>query len=680
MADDEVIRLGKYELITRLAQGGMAEILLARQPGFRDFSRLVVIKRLLPHLADQPRVVEMFVEEARLASLINHRNVVKIFDVGQQDESFFIAMEYIDGLAVSALSRRAIRSKTPLPTAVAGELVVQACEGLHAAHDLRGEDGKVLGLVHRDVSPQNLMLDRTGTLKLLDFGIAKSRASALQSQSGAVRGKLLYMSPEQCRGEVVDRRSDVFALGAVLAELLLARRLFDRPTELETTKAISEEPIPSARALDPAIPEPLDAVLTRALERDLGRRFATADEMGRALRAALDDLGLRTSHATLAEYLEANCEDLLDERSGAISILCEGGFSPSVPTLIRNFEEPSSSSSPTLVETPSPIEPSPIEPSPIEPSPIEPSGTETGAPARSARSRVAALVIALAVVTVCGLLGVWLAFDRPAALSGPTLSIVCPPFFEHDEVAAGLAPLATYLERRLSRPVEVVVADEYDGALDGLAAKSYDVALLSPLLFVRAKAMDPGIEVLAAKTYEGAHTYQSYLVTSSDSPLDTVSDLRGKRFCYVDSSSTSGYLLPRQFLRSKGLDPETTFSEVRFSGSHVEVMRDVIDGRCDAGAIFSGAFVSSRSLDVPSSKLRILAIAGQTPRGVVVASPAMKAADKRALAAALLDFRPSRDLGRPTLSTTFPIDGFVTPRERDFEDIEAAARAEHLLQ
>ncbi len=282
---------GKYTLIARLAVGGMAEIFLARLEGVGGFRKQVVIKRILPHLAEDSRFVSMFLDEARIAARISHPNVCPVYELGEVDGQLFLAMEYLDGLPLSRMMRTMSRAGTVIPPVMGAAIVGQACEGLHHAHKLSEPDGTPTGVIHRDVSPQNLFLTTTGTLKVLDFGVAKIRGSSARTRTGTLKGKYAYMSPEQLRGEPLDHRSDVFALGVCAFELFTSRRLFARETDFLVFKAIVEEAIPQVRHLRPDMPAELDAVITRALSRDKERRFASAREMGEALADAASRLG-----------------------------------------------------------------------------------------------------------------------------------------------------------------------------------------------------------------------------------------------------------------------------------------------------------------------------------------------------------------------------------------------------
>ncbi len=283
--------LGRYRLLALLATGGMAEIHLARQTGIQGFERLAVVKRILPHLAKEKRFLEMFFDEARIAAQLNHPNIVQIYELGQQGEQYYIAMEYLEGESLAYLVHEARRTGRRLPFELAAGIVAQVCDGLGYAHHMLDENGQPLHIVHRDVSPQNIIVLFAGAVKLVDFGIAKAATQAHQTRVGTLKGKLAYMSPEQCRSQELDARSDVFSLGAVLWELLARRRLFKRPDEAGVIHAIAYEPIPAIRAFHPEVPEALEAIALRALQRKPAERYPTASEMGEALHNFLRKTG-----------------------------------------------------------------------------------------------------------------------------------------------------------------------------------------------------------------------------------------------------------------------------------------------------------------------------------------------------------------------------------------------------
>ncbi|HXU71971.1 MAG TPA: serine/threonine-protein kinase [Polyangia bacterium] len=296
-------RFGKYDLLALLATGGMAEIWLARVSGMAGFEKLVVIKRLLDELAVDHEYVEMFLDEARINARLTHSNIVQVLELGQVDGKYFMAMEFVPGLSISQVGKRATKLLGDVPQEVACGVVAQACSGLHYAHEKTLPDGKPLNIIHRDVSPQNLILTYEGLVKVLDFGIAKADQRQSQTRTGLVKGKFSYMSPEQCLGQGLDRRSDVFALGIVLFELCTARRLFKRGSTYETYTAITNADVPPPRRLNAKIPEPVEAVIVRALAKKPDDRYATADAMQDALEEAMQKSGLRGAPTDLARFM-----------------------------------------------------------------------------------------------------------------------------------------------------------------------------------------------------------------------------------------------------------------------------------------------------------------------------------------------------------------------------------------
>ena len=288
-------RFGKYDLLALLATGGMAEIWLARVPGMAGFEKLVVIKRLLDRLARDHEYVEMFLDEARINARLTHSNIAQVLELGQVEGKYFMAMEYVPGLSVSQVGKRATQRLGEVPQEVACGIVAQSCAGLHYAHEMAMPDGTPLGIIHRDVSPQNLIITFEGGVKVLDFGIAKAHDRRSKTRTGLVKGKFSYMSPEQCLGQPLDRRSDVFALGIVLFELSTARRLFKRGSTYDTYTAITKADVPKPRALNPKIDAGVEAVILRALQLRVEDRYATAEQMQEALEQAMRAAGLRGS-------------------------------------------------------------------------------------------------------------------------------------------------------------------------------------------------------------------------------------------------------------------------------------------------------------------------------------------------------------------------------------------------
>ncbi len=315
---------GKYEVLARLATGGAASIFLARQPGVAGFNKLVVLKTLLPDRARDDDFVAMFLDEARLAARLNHPNCVQIYDLGRVRGVYYISMEYIFGETVWSLLTTVTKVREPLPTSSVAHIIAGACDGLHHAHELKDGQGKAYNLVHRDVSPQNIMITFEGQTKVLDFGIAKAETGRAATMAGIVKGKFSYMSPEQIAGGQLDRRSDIYSLGIVMFECLASRRLYRGDTPEDIAKLILEHRAPRLREVVPDIPEPLDEICARALARAPAQRYASAQQMGEAIRNYLDDVRYAQSASTLSKLLKERFGDTIESRRQVF----EGALAP----------------------------------------------------------------------------------------------------------------------------------------------------------------------------------------------------------------------------------------------------------------------------------------------------------------------------------------------------------------
>ncbi|MGZ3481326.1 MAG: serine/threonine-protein kinase, partial [Myxococcaceae bacterium] len=289
------MRLGKYQLLRKLATGGMAEVFLAKTDGPMGFEKLLVIKRILPHLAQDPQFIEMFLGEAKLAAQLNHPNLVQLFDFGEAEGSYFIAMEYIDGPTLRYLLARSRDLQAPISLALAARIVSSAAEGLAYAHDFRDHlTDEPLHLVHRDVSPDNILISRSGAVKLVDFGIAKARGQSHHTQAGTVKGKVAYMAPEQLRGEPLDRRVDLYALGVVLYELCTGRMPFEANSDASMVRAVLYDAVIPAAQRVPNLPPALQSIIGHLLARDREARYQDC----RTLHADLEAFVRSTGEAT----------------------------------------------------------------------------------------------------------------------------------------------------------------------------------------------------------------------------------------------------------------------------------------------------------------------------------------------------------------------------------------------
>ena len=293
-------RLGRYELIAQLARGGMAEVFLARLTGPMNFQKLVVVKTIHPDLASEEQFLHMLLDEARLSALIKHPRVVDIYELGEVEGRYFIAMEYIEGQPFSLLMSAGFKGRGLEPNEVA-RVIADAAEGLHAAHELKTMSGKAVELVHRDVSPANIMVLYDGTVKIVDFGVAKARGRLTNSAMKQLKGKIGYVSPEQISGDHVDRRSDIFSLGVCLWEGLALRKLF-AGDGLEATVERGH-PVPPPSQFRPQVPPPFDEICLKALAQEPSQRYQKAGDLKNALEAALRDLGNHRETEAVAQYM-----------------------------------------------------------------------------------------------------------------------------------------------------------------------------------------------------------------------------------------------------------------------------------------------------------------------------------------------------------------------------------------
>ena len=296
---------GNYYLLEKIAVGGMAELFKAQQRGAAGFQKIVAIKRILPHLNDNEDFVTMFIDEAKLAAQLTHPNIVQIFDLGKAGNSYYIAMEYVNGRDLRTLLRKAREFGLPFPEAVAGFVTMKVAAALDYAHRKRGFDDRELKLVHRDISPQNVLISQEGAVKLVDFGIAKAVSKASHTVAGALKGKLLYMSPEQAMGQALDNRSDLYSLGLVLFEMLTGERCFQADSELGVLEKVRLGRVQDVTALNAAVSREMAGIVTKSLQKNVDHRYPSARFMERDLRELLMKQGHIPTEHDVAEYIHA---------------------------------------------------------------------------------------------------------------------------------------------------------------------------------------------------------------------------------------------------------------------------------------------------------------------------------------------------------------------------------------
>ncbi len=742
--------IGRYELLTRLATGGMAELFLARERGLAGLERLVVIKRILPHLADQPSFVEMFLREARIVARLSHPNVVQIYELGQESESYHIAMEYIHGSTVRELLVLAQKHSHQMPLGVALTIVDQACRGLHAAHDLCDLDGKPLGLVHRDISPHNLMCTTDGHVKLLDFGVAKSTSAAVEATySGNLKGKFAYLSPEQCLHEPLDRRSDVFAMGIVMWEMITMRRLFKRKTELDMMQSIIGGKAPRASKFRDDVPPPIEEVMTGALRTDREERFESAEAMRRALVDAASESGVAIDEKKVADFLNDVAGERLSQRKATVESACERELTTDERKHLLHMTGTSSRAqsqseadpdAPTVVERPEAIgdgdvtvqtppqiiegmtrsdrfEGSVEETEDVTATAQETSGGNGVDPEKEEAidaGGISVSMVALTAVLILGIGGAAMAItgiwdgdtegtnrdqpqvdgseameddsgeqteyekDEEIAVSGEPIALGWAPTIDPAHLEEEVQPLHSYLERATGRPVPMVLADDYNDLSRKLRRGDVAIAMLPPTLYVLTSNRDERIEALVMRESDGTASSDGHLLVQRGSHMHTLEDLEGARFCFVDRASTSGHLLPRHYIRRHGFDPDDFVGEIHWSGDHFQVMRDLIDDKCDAAAVYSGAYLSAGEYDIRTGRVSTLGLTGRLPQDVIAKRDDLDEEDAEMMLEALLAFDPQEEFGIERLGRNQRITGFLDRDDDDFKQLREIVEVEGL--
>ena len=413
--DENLRMLDRYELIAELASGGMATVYLARLGGLAGFQRLYAIKHLHPYLHGDRQFVQMFLDEARLAAGIHHPNVVAILEVGASDSGYYLVMEYVEGDTLARLLARASSSSNDsVPFGVSVRILLDVLDGLDAAHDLRDLQGMPLGIVHRDVSPQNILVGVDGVAKITDFGVARAASRLNATKAGQLKGKIAYMAPEQAQSGEVDRRTDVFAAGIVLWEALAMRRLFREVNDAATLNRVLFEPIPSVCEFNPAVPRVLDQVVMKALEREPENRFRSCAAFMEALEQAAEEASLLVSVREVSTFVQSTLgQEIQAQRDKVRAWLARSEPSQAWPVTAdqANAQPPGPHGVPTVVPTDAAGEPVRVESSVIESIAVAP-----------ARSRLVpwllGAVVAVAVAATVAVLAVVLTTERsPTAVA-----------------------------------------------------------------------------------------------------------------------------------------------------------------------------------------------------------------------------------------------------------------------
>jgi serine/threonine-protein kinase len=299
----------RYRVIEKLESGGMAEVFRAESEGLQGFKKQVAIKRVLPHLSEKKKFISMFLDEARLSAHLTHSNCVQVFDIGVGDNAYFIVMEFVDGANLKSITESLRKQGKEFPVAYAAFIALEICKGLSYAHELRDPSGQDLHIVHRDMSPPNVLITKYGEIKIVDFGLAKANSQLERSEPGIIKGKFSYLSPEAAMGQDVDARTDIFAVGIILWELLTGQRLFMGDTDFQTVKKVQQAQVPSAAGINPTVPADLDRILLKALAREPDARYRTARELGQDLSKFMFKLGVPVSTFDIAQIVQGAMKD-----------------------------------------------------------------------------------------------------------------------------------------------------------------------------------------------------------------------------------------------------------------------------------------------------------------------------------------------------------------------------------
>lgn len=456
------LSFGRYDPLFRIAAGGMAEVYAARIRGEAGFQKLVAVKRMLPHLADDEEFVAMFLDEGRLAANIASPHVVSTLDLGRTDDgSLYIVMELVVGTALSTLVRASGRKGHPIPVPIACEIIAQAASGLDDAHEARTPTGVHLGIIHRDISPQNVLVGVDGRTRVVDFGVARAVLRQSHTSTGTLKGKFAYFSPEQAAAKELDRRSDVFALGIVAWETLLSRRLFEADNPLEQITRVRSMPIPRPSALRADVPEAVSDVVMRALQRDLDQRWESAGAFAAALRQA--------SHTTVTgREIGALVTELVGPAVREMQSRIEASLAGedlvtqhAMRTPSREMPDPmqATPSAPSghIVDLPTLIKP-PTGPLPSEPTPIL---TMTESAPRDMR-----VIVAIATMAVLAMVLIAVLASRPPTepvatplptATVPRTTIEAPPPTRLEVPVPSLVPASEVATRTSRRPASSAV-------------------------------------------------------------------------------------------------------------------------------------------------------------------------------------------------------------------------------
>jgi len=665
----ERVLAGKYRLERLLGEGGMGTVYEATHVGLG--TRLAV-KLLAEQYANHETIRKRFRREARAAAAIRHPNVITVTDTGEDEEGVpFLVMELLEGESLASVARRA-RKLTP---EMAGAVVYQLLSGLSAAH--------AEGVIHRDLKPANvfLELDESGEtrLKILDFGISKF-AGDIESGvtgDGAMIGTPSYMPPEQCGGaKNVDGRADLYAVGVILYRLVCGVLPFRGKDRAEIYGRVLDGRFTPVRDENAELSDELAAVIERALQKDPDARWQTARAFADALLEAVPDL----VHSKLPPVLPRS-----RDRVSSASVPPLEKLRSEDDTKTRPAKRQPTHTRPDGVAARAEGEAKAAESRAAVPRPADAAATTQShpppEPVSTTRMTLAAVAFGLAVAVGGAALFLTLSgsdeeaaadVEEPAAtFDGPPVRYGVARYTERDAVEAAHRPLAEFLQRRLERPVELVLVEPHE-LTERLARGDVELAALSAYRYVQMRRTQEGLRLLAVAQMPGGSTYEGLIISPVDSGIETLADLEGRSFCYVDPDSSSGYVYPRALMRRAGLDPDETLGAVRFTGDHATSLRLVSQGVCDAAAVYRSLFFDTEQTGIEPARFRIVASTARIPNDAYCAAATVDDDTADALRAALLALAPGSEEASRVLAGG-DLRGFVAGEDAQYDGVREIA-------
>jgi len=486
-------RLGKYILLDKLAVGGMAELYRAMITGVQGFEKLIAIKKILPHLANEEELVRSFIDEAKLAALLHHQNIVQIYDFGSLGDTYFIAMEYLLGKDCRIITSKAKEKDLPLELQLALLIVSRICSGLDYAHKLKDFQGKPLNIIHRDISPQNILITYEGDVKIVDFGIAKAASQTTMTQMGMIKGKVAYMSPEQAGGKVIDNRSDIFSCGIILYEMVTGRRMFSGDTMHILTK-VREAQFDKPEEVRPDLPEKLLEILYHALAKDPANRYQTCGDMLTDMEECMKQLGVHPTANVLSRYMKTLfAEEIIAEEQHLQEITKIG--------LMQEETEAKPVAAPPPARETSAARTSPVQDALRKTETTEPP-SQPPAPAPSRKSLYAGIAVAIALVIALLTTFVVNKKEPPPATT------------EQQTVPAAVEKSAPVQSaEQAGTPAETPGTELYQQAMDALVDKRFDDAIK---FFEKLLQHGPGMQEKIAVPYAEALVGQAEKLAKTD--------------------------------------------------------------------------------------------------------------------------------------------------------------------